>query len=151
MFFSFMEYFVSMRFNQRRLLAFIVAPLVNSFIFLFISVFLGGENKLNEGIWLFLFTALISYAVTFIAGIPAHLILNKYKFTKLIHYIFTGSLISLLPISYFVIYPVFPKMISLHGPHMMQIALFFSVAQVTVISFWLISRPDKLDFRVQKT
>ena len=140
-----------MKFNQRRLLAFIIAPLVNSFVFLIFSVFSGGANKLSEGVWLFLFTALISYIVTFFAGLPTHLILNKYKFTKLIHYVFIGSLISLLPISYFVIYPIFPEVFPLLRPHMMQIALFFSVAQVTVISFWLISRPDKLDFRVQKT
>jgi len=146
-----MEYFASMKFSQRRLLAFIVAPLVNSFIFLIFSVFSGSANKLNEGIWLFLFTALISYVVTLFAGLPAHLILHKYKFTKLINYVFIGSVISIFPISYFVIYPAFPEVFPLLKSHMMQIALFFSVAQVTVISFWLISRPDKLDLRVQKT
>ena len=137
-----------MKFNQRRLLAFIIAPIVNSFIFLIFSFFTGGASKLNEGVWLFLFTAVISYIVTLFAGLPAHLILNKYKFTKLIHYVVIGSIISLLPILYFVIYPVFPTVYPLHEAHMMQIALFFFVAQVTVISFWVISRPDKLDYGI---
>ena len=133
-----------MKFNQRRLLAFIFAPIVNSLIFLIISVFTGGANNLSEGVWLFIFTAIVCYIVTFIAGIPAHLLLNKYELTKLIHYVVMGSIVSLIPISYFVIYPIYPEML-LYEAHIMQIALFFSVAQITVITFWLISRPDKLD------
>jgi hypothetical protein len=126
--------------TNREKLALLIAPISSSFLFLIYSIISGATG----GLWLFLFTAVISYSITLIIGLPIHFLLRKYKRINLISYSIAGILITMIPIAYFIIYPNYGNESPFLMPHLMQSVLFIVVGQVIIVSFWLIARPDKM-------
>ena len=139
---------------SRTILAFALAPLSFGTVMLLLSIFLGNPS---EGLWAFLVSAIVSYPIAAVVGVPVFMFLNRLKLRGLISYILSGSFTSAVPIIYFVIYPRYVFLNTFQnvsngsiGTTFAQASILLVASLVTVTVFWLIARPDKLKFHASE-
>ena len=130
---------------MRIIVAFLISPLICSIMILLISLL----NKGTGSLWLFSFVAIIAYIVTFMIGFPVFYLLKKHKKTSLTSFVSAGSVISILPIGYFVLLPVLNTSTTTETgaglfPQAIQIMILFIVCLLTAILFWALARPDRI-------
>lgn len=123
--------------------AFLIAPLTFIFAILIYLILYNGSG----GIWLLSFITTIVYSVTITIGLPVYFLMKKRNKTSLIAYLNVGAGISILPIGYFILIPMFNTVtVNNSGflPRILQIVIILFSCVLTTASFWLIARPDKM-------
>jgi hypothetical protein len=127
---------------RRLFLAFALAPAIPGFIMILLSILTSG---IWEGIWVFALMSAIAYAVATVAGIPAFLVLRKFKANGLLSYVVAGQLLSIIPAVYLVLSPSIHQYgkLKLFPSNYVQFALIALIGLVVTLSFWLIARPDR--------
>jgi hypothetical protein len=128
---------------RRLLLAFALAPAIPGLIMLLLSIL---TSSIWEGIWAFKLMSAVAYTIAAVVGIPTFLVLRKIKANGLLSYIFAGQLLSMIPATYFVLWPTIHQygQLRLFPANYIQLALVAFIGLVVTISFWLIARPDRL-------
>jgi len=133
----------SNRFN-RFLIAFLLAP-VSFGILLMLGAILGGKS--GEGVFVLMFVAYVGYPIALIIGLPLFALFRYLRWNGFLTYAISSIGFSALLIALFVVGPAQMQGEPLQGllsaTRLAQMGLLTFACTLTVLSFWLIARPDR--------
>ncbi len=130
---------------KRVLLAFFVAPASFGLLIFILSIpALVGFI----GLALFFLTLAVTYPIAIVFGIPMYFLFKRWNFKRLVTYILFSPVFTVLPIAYFILYPIYNQqggdLSKLLEPiYIIFTALIVFASILTVTVFWFIARPDK--------
>jgi hypothetical protein len=132
---------------KRIVVGFLVAPLVPAGVLILFALLVSGSNfrAIGEGLWVLFFSALVSYPVAAVFGLPILFFALRYGFVSWYHSIAFGLLIG------WVIFALFNSTKTIvqqngwwttfHFSDPLMIMFCVWGATVT-LAFWVIARPD---------
>ena len=130
--------------DRRLVLAFMIAPISFGLLFLLVSSLLG---KFGEGVFVLQFVAFVGYPLALIVGLPLYAFFRYLRWNGLTVYIVSGICFSLMLSFLFVIGPIFLEGQSFWNltspPRLAQIGIITFACVLTVLTFWMLARPDK--------
>ena len=130
--------------NNRFIMAFMIAPVSFGLLLWLISMFTG---KPAEGFFMLMFVAYIGYPVALIVGLPLFALFRYMRWNGLTAYAISSVAFSALLIFLFITEPMRQQGQSLedllHPTRLSQMSIIAFACVVTVLSFWLIARPDR--------
>jgi hypothetical protein len=126
----------------------LLAPIVPGALLLFLSVLSG---KFSEGFWWFKLSALAAYPAMAVFGLPVHLLLRRFEWSRFLAYLLAGATVGV--VCAFVIFEsVLAKNFSLHGDAETSLRPFLGLCvlagifgAVTGSAFWLIAQNNDLE------
>jgi len=129
---------------SRFLIAFLLAP-VSFGILLMLGAILGG--KPGEGMFVLMFVAYVGYSIALIIGLPLFALFRYLRWNGLLTYAISSIGFSVLLNALFVVGPAQMQGEPLQGllsaTRLAQMGLLTFACTLTVLSFWLIARPDR--------
>jgi hypothetical protein len=130
--------------NNRVILAFLIAPVSFGLLFLLFSLFAG---KAAEGALIFQFVALVGYPIALLIGLPLFALFRYLRWNGLVTYALSAVGFSGLLIYLFVVGPSFREGQPIENvflpARLAQMSIISFACITTVITFWLVARPDK--------
>lgn len=130
--------------TKKLFIGILLAPLSFAMLLLLASFVLGAAGPIG-----FVFTLLIGYPLAIVVGLPVYFLMRKLKANGIVSYTVAAVLFGTLLISAFILYPVHYEnggnLDQLFLPDRLKQAAFLMFGSfLTVFTFWLIVRPDKL-------
>ena len=133
---------------RRIVLGIFLAPLAPNILLFIVS--LASPNHFSEWVWILCLSAIFSYPIVFIIGIPILLGALKFGFVQWYHSLICGALIGLATSYGFARVRAHNDGEDWWSAHLSNPSLTFLFVLWALIvsgSFWVISRPDKFRFK----
>ena len=134
----------SNRFN-RFIIAFLLAPVSFGILLMLLGSFIGG--KPGEGMFVLMFVAYVGYPIALIIGLPLFALFRYLRWNGFLTYAISSIGFSALLVFLFVVGPTLrqgePLQNLMLAPRLAQMAFITFACTLTVLSFWLIARPDR--------
>jgi hypothetical protein len=134
----------SNRFN-RFLIAFLLAPASFGILLMLLGSFIGG--KPGEGMFVLMFVAYVGYPIALVIGLPLFALFRYLRWNGFLTYAISSIGFSALLNVLFVVGPAQiqgePLQGLLSATRLAQMGLLTFACTLTVLSFWLIARPDR--------
>lgn len=129
----------------RFLIAFLLAPVSFGILLMLLGSFIGG--KPGEGMFVLMFVAYVGYPITLFIGLPLFALFRYLRWNGFLTYAIASLGFSVLLNVLFVIGPAQmqgePLQDLLSMTRLAQMGLLTFACTLTVLSFWLIARPDR--------
>lgn len=122
-----------------------VAPLTAGILLLLIASF----GNLREGLWALKFSALVGYPAMIVLGLPADLLLRRWRRTRVWWYVLAGLCVG--GVVYFVLFStviannfsVAPEIEKSLGPPLALLLVIEMFGALSSSVFWVFTRPDR--------
>ena len=128
----------------RFFLGFAIAPVSFGLLLFVISLLTG---KPAEGVLVVLFVAFVGYPVALLFGLPLLLLFERFQWNGLLAYGSSAIAFSFLLIFLFVVAPMLSEGLPLvrlfTATRLTQMCIIAMGCILTVLTFWLIARPDR--------
>jgi hypothetical protein len=114
-------------------------------ILLMLGTILGGKSE--EGLFVLMFVAYVGYPIALVIGLPLFALFRYLQWNRILTYAISSIGFSVLLIALIVVGPAQmqgePLQSLLSATRLAQMGLLTFACTLTVLSFWLIARPDR--------
>ena len=128
----------------RFLIAFLLAPVSFGVLLMLIGI---AGGKAAEGTFVLMFVAYVGYPIALVIGLPLFALFRYLRWNGFLTYAISSIGFSTLLVFLFVVGPTLrqgePLQNLMLAPRLAQMAFITFACTLTVLSFWLIARPDR--------
>lgn len=132
---------------MRKFAGFLIAPGSFAVLLIAVSIFTSSPQESTPFILIIL---AVSYSFSIIIGVPLFLLMSKMGWTGIISYSIAAILCTLILCFLFIILPIYQEndgdlSTVFMSARVMQLLIISVACFLTVLIFWLIARPDRLN------